>query len=189
MRNFLFNKALRILLITNALILISAAMLGPIYAIFVEKVGGDLLDASIAGGLFALTGGLATLLSGKMSDKVRHSEFIIILGYAFMGTGFFLYQYVNTVEFLFVIQMIIGLGQATYSPAFDKLYSMHLDNGKGGTEWGAWESMYYFTTAAGAFVGGLIVTKFGFNAIFVIMAMLCYLSASYLYLLAPKRVF
>ena len=189
MREYLFNKALRVLLITNGLILISAAMLGPIYALFVERVGGDLLDASIAGFLFAISAGLMTFASGKFSDKIRHSEIIIVLGYFLMGTGFFLYQFVDSITFLFSIQVLIGLGEAIYAPAFDRLYSMHLDKGKQGTEWGVWESMYYFTMAFGALIGGLIVTQFGFNAIFIIMAALSYISASYLYLLSPKRVF
>lgn len=188
MRKKLFNKALRVLLFTNGLILLAAAMLGPIYAIFVERIGGDLLDASIAGGLFAFTAGLVTLLSGKMSDKIRHSDYVVILGYVLIGTGFFLYQFVNSVAFLFAIQIIIGFGEAIYSPAFDKLYSANLDRGKSGTEWGAWESMNYFTAALGALIGGLVVTNFGFNAIFLLMAALSYISASYLLLLSPKRI-
>ena len=188
MKQYFFNKALRVLLVTNGLILVSAAMLGPIYAIFVEEIGGDLLDASIAGFLFALTAGLVSLFSGKISDGTRRNEIIMTIGYLLMGTGFFLYQFINSVLFLFAIQILIGLGEAIYAPAFDKLYSVHLDRGKSGTEWGAWECMNYFAAAFGALIGGLIVTQFGFKAIFIIMAALSYISASYLYLLSPKRV-
>lgn len=188
MKKHLFNKSLRVLLVTNGLILISMAMIGPIYAIFVERVGGDLFDASIAGVLFAATAGITTLLSGRLADKIRHSEMIMVFGYLLIGTAFFLYQYVDSISFLFMIQIMMGLGEAIYSPAFNKLYSAHLDDEKAGTEWGAWESMNYFTTAFGALIGGLIVSRFGFNAIFIIMAVLSYFSASYLYILSPKRV-
>lgn len=187
-RKQIFNKALKILLATNGLILIAGAMLGPIYALFVEQVGGDLLDASIAGGLFALSAGLVSLVFGRLSDEMRHSEWVMVLGYGLIGLGFLLYLFVDSVLFLFAVQVIIGFGEAIYSPAFDKLYSLHLVDGKGGTEWGAWESMNYFTAAFGALAGGLIVNRFGFNAMFIVMAVLCYLSASYLYLLSPKRV-
>ena len=159
----------------------AAAMLGPIYALFVERVGGDLMDASIAGGIFAFVAGLTSLVSGKYSDKIKENELIVVLGYSIMGVGFLLYFWVNSVIFLFVVQAIIGLGEAIYSPAFDAVYSKHLDGHKSGRQWGAWESMNYFTTAIGAVVGGSLVTLFGFQPLFVIMAMLCFSSALYIY--------
>ena len=36
------------LLFTNSLIIVAGAMLGPIYALLVEDIGGGLLDASLA---------------------------------------------------------------------------------------------------------------------------------------------
>lgn len=181
MTRLLFNRALRVLLSTNAIILIASAMLGPIYAIFVEEVGGDLMDASLAGGIFALTAGITTLLSGKYSDRIKENELIVILGYAIMGVGFVLYIWVDSIIYLFIVQVIAGLGEAIYSPAFDAIYSKHLDGHKSGTQWGAWESMNYFTAASGAVIGGGIVTLFGFPVLFIIMALLCFGSALYIY--------
>lgn len=188
MRKFIFNHAIRVLLATNALILLSGAMLGPIYAIFVTRVGGDLMDASIAGFIFAVSAGLITLLSGKFSDKVRHSDMIIVAGYTLIGTGFLLYLFADSIYSLFAIQALIGLGEAVYSPAFDKLYSQHLDSGKYGSEWGTWESMNYFTAAFGALVGGLLVTEYGFSTLFIAMASLSFMSGFYIFALSPRRV-
>ena len=56
-------------------------------------------------------------------------------------------------------------------------------------EWGIWESMYYFTTAIGALIGGLIVSLFGFSSIFTLMSVLCFSSAIYLGFLVPKKLF
>jgi len=181
MTRLFFNKALRILLSTNAMTLMASAMLGPIYALFVKQVGGNLMDASIAGGIFAFVAGLTTLLSGKYSDKIKENELIIVLGYSIMGIGFLLYFWVSSVIFLFIVQAIIGLGEAISSPAFDAVYSKHLDGHKSGTQWGAWESMNYFTAAIGAIIGGGLVKLFGFQSLFVIMAILCFSSALYIY--------
>ncbi len=120
------------MLSTNAMILMASAMLGPIYALFVERVGGDLMDASIAVGIFAFVAGLTTFVSGKYSDKIKENELIIVLGYIIMGTGFLLYFWVSSVVFLFIVQAIIGLGEAIYLPAFDAIYSKHLDGHKSG---------------------------------------------------------
>ncbi|MBN2112067.1 MFS transporter [Candidatus Woesearchaeota archaeon] len=187
MKNILFNRALRILLVTNALVLIAAGMLGPIYALFVEKVGGNLLDASLTGGVFALAAGITTLIAGRYADKMKESELIVVFGYGVMGIGFLLYMYANSIWFLFLIQALIGFSEAIYSPAFDALYSKHLTKHKAGREWGAWESINYFTGFAGAVLGGIIVVTFGFNAIFIIMAVLCFASAAYIYKL-PRSV-
>lgn len=182
-----FNKPLRILLVTNGSILAAAAMLGPIYALFVEKIGGDLLDASYAFGIFALVAGLVTLFSGRYADRIKDPELVIALGYLIMGIGFFGYIFVDSVQFLFVVQIIIGLGEAIYSPAFDATYSSHLSGNRFGSEWGAWEAINYLTAAFGAISGGLIVTLLGFNGMFVIMGLISIASALYI-LHLPREV-
>jgi len=47
--------------------------------------------------------------------------------------------------------------------------------------------MNYFTAAAGAVVGGAIVTKFGFDPLFLIMGVLSVASGVYIYRL-PRKV-
>ncbi len=183
----IFNRALRILLVTNAMVLIAGATLGPIYALFVEKIGGNLLDASLAFSTFAVAAGIATLISGRYSDKIKETELILVLGYAIMGIGFLSYIWVNSILSLLIVQVIIGLGEAIYAPAFDAVYSRHLNGQRVGREWGNWEALNYFMLAFGAAVGGILVSNFGFNMIFVIMSLLCFCSALYIFLL-PRKV-
>jgi len=183
----LFNKQIRILLTTNGLILIAGAMIGPIYALFVEKIGGDLLDASYAFGAYALAAGITTLISGRYADKLKENELIVVFGYGIMGLAFFGYTLVSSIWSLLIVQIIIGLGEAIYSPAFDAIYSKHLDGRKSGREWGAWESINYFTIALGAITGGFLVTLFGFNVMFIVMGLLSFASAIYVFRL-PRRI-
>lgn len=186
-KGFPFNKALRILLFTNGLILIASAMFGPIAAIFVEKIGGNLLDASFAGAVYALAAGITVFLSGKYSDRIRQQELVVVIGYLIMGVGFFLYTQVQNIFSLLAVQALIGFGEALYSPSFDAVYSKHLTDHKEGTQWGAWESLNYFTATFGAVVGGAIVTTLGFNALFLSMSVLGFASALYIFKL-PRNV-
>jgi len=183
----LFNRPLRILLTTNGVILIAGAMLGPIYALFVEKIGGDLLDASYAFGVYALAGGITTLISGKYADKIKENELIVVFGYGLIGVAFLGYTVINSMWGLLAIQMLIGFGEAIYSPAFDAIYSKHITKFKSGREWGAWESMNYFTMAIGAVIGGFLATLFGFNFMFITMGLISLGSALYIFLL-PRKV-
>lgn len=181
------NRSLRILLMTNSLILLAGAMLGPIQAIFVDKVGGDLMDAGISGGIFSLVAGITVLVSGKFADRLKEPELVVVIGYIIMAFGFLSYLLVNSTISLFIVQAIIGFGDAIYNPPFDALYSRHLDPGKSGSQWGTWEAMSYFTVSIGAVIGGIIAKNFGFTPLFIIMAFLCLASAIYIYFL-PRRV-
>ena len=184
---FIFNKAIRVLLGVNAAVLFAGAMLSPIYAIYVEKVGGDLMDASIAGGIFAFVTGVVSLISGHYTDKVKENELIISLGFMILGVGYFFYAMVDSIWSLFAVQVLIGVGMAISAPSYDAVYTKHVVGHHSGKQWAAWESMAYITTSAGAIVGGIIVTHFGFNSVFVIMSVLSLLSALYIYVL-PRRV-
>lgn len=182
----LFNKSLRILLLTNGSILVSFAMIAPIYAVFVEKIGGDLLDASYAYAALAFAAGIVTLLSSRIADKISQKS-VVITGYLLIALGFFGYTLVDSITGLLMVQVLIGMGEATYSPSFDALYSKHLDSGKAASEWGAWESLNYFSIAIGAVLGGLIVKMFGFDVMFMAMSLISFLSALYLFRM-PKKV-
>lgn len=165
----------------------SAAMLGPIQAIYVTKIGGDLLDASFAAATFAVVAGTTTLLIGRWTDRVKENELIIVVGYLIIGTAFFLFLTVDSVADLLFVQVLIGLGEAVYSPAFDAVYTRHLTDGKTGSGWGAWEAMNYFMITAGATIGGFVASRYGFDPLFIIMGTLSVGAAAYIYFL-PRRV-
>lgn len=182
------RPALRILLITNGFVLLSWAMIGPIYALFVEWVGWDLMDASIAWWLFALSAGITTLLFWRISDSFKNKKNILGLWYFIMWFGFLCYLFVDSIIALFLVQIIIGLGEAIYAPAFDALYSDNIHKKQAGYEWWLWECLDYFATAIGAFIGWAIVTYLGFHVVFIIMWFFCLWSAIYLYLVPKKQL-
>lgn len=181
------NKPLKILLATNGLIMLASAMLGPIYAIFVEEVGGDILTASTAWAIYLLVVGVVIFLLGKFEDKLKEPELMMVWGYAIMAFAYLGYLMVDSPAKLFVIQIIIGLGSAIYTPAFDGIYSTHLNRKKSASQWSAWESMYNVVSGLGAIAGGLIATYLGFPALFVLMFLLCLISALFI-LFLPRKV-
>ncbi|MCK9577947.1 MFS transporter [bacterium] len=184
---FSFNKQIKILLMTNGTILAATAMLGPIYALFVEKIGGSILDTSYAFCTYAFAAAVTTLISGRYVDKLKENELVLVCGYLIIGMAFFGYLFVNSIWGLLIVQVLIGFGEAIYAPAFDALYSKHLDGRQAGREWGAWESIYYFMISFGAITGGFLVVTFGFSTMFIIMGCLCFLSALYIFRL-PRKV-
>lgn len=176
-----FNKPIRTLLIGSAFMHVGAGLLAPIYAIYVKQIGGSVLDASIAAGIFSLAAGIVTLFAAKIVDRTKNNKAIVTSGYLIMAFGYFLYIFVNSIPFLFVVQVIIGLASAFYTPAYDLLYTKHMPETKIGRIWGTWDAMDKFTVAFGAFFGGLVVTFFGFNTMFILMSLLCLSGGLYIH--------
>lgn len=177
----------KILLFSESIILFAGALLGPIYAIFVEEIGGDILDASTAFAIFSIASGVVVFLVSRMEDKIKEQELLVALGYAIIGLGYFGYLFVQTPLHLFFLQAFIGVGIALYAPSSDAMYSKYLDHSRAVSNWGTWEGMNRFTLGAGALAGGLIVSAFGFPILFILMGTLCFASALFIFLL-PRRM-
>jgi MFS family permease len=182
------NKALKILLSVDFLVIFSGAMIGPFYAVFViDRVGGDLLDAGISWSIFAVVSGIITLLIGKMTNSAREQELVIAAGYLISGLSFLGYLLVDSIWELFLIQVFLGIGGAISSPAYSAVYSTHLTKGEFIFQWGSWEGMNKIALGIGALAGGLIVSFFGFVPLFALMGALPIVS-SVIILLLPREL-
>jgi predicted MFS family arabinose efflux permease len=180
------NKKLWLLLISYSLIQLAGGMIGPIYALFVEKIGGDLLDASLAYTTYSIATGLAMMVFGALEDKSKDKKILMVLGFALVGAAYFYYMFVTDMWGLLLAQVAIGVGNAMYTPAHDMLYAKHMDLKHAGRQWGTWEAMYNFAIASGAFLGGLIAVEWGFITLFGVMGLVCASTAIYLLHLPRK---
>ncbi len=163
------RKGLKFLLIADAFASLALGMVGPIYAIFVEEIGGDILDASSAFFVFMLTSGIVMYLISRWEDKVKHKERLVTLGYALTALGAFSYIFVYNQATLLATQVILGLSMAFLSPAYDALYSHYVRKDEETSEWGTWEAMGYIVGAFAALLGGYIASGFGFKSLFFLM--------------------
>lgn len=163
------KKGIKVLIIADAWAVFALGMIGPIYAIFVEKIGGDILDASWAYSAFAISSGAVLYLFGKIEDKSRHRELFVVGGYSLIAIGCFMYLFVYNQLTLVLTQVVLGLGNAVLSPAFDSVYSDYLDEKKKASEWAGWEGSGLVVAAIAAVLGGYIAQKLGFKILFITM--------------------
>ncbi|OIN88992.1 hypothetical protein AUJ59_02640 [Candidatus Beckwithbacteria bacterium CG1_02_47_37] len=94
---------------------------------------------------------------------------------------------INSLTMLVALQIILGLGKALGLPAFDSIFAEHLDRNKHVREYGDWKLIYNLTLALGTIVGGLLVVRFGFNVLFIIMSFLALVSSVIVWR-QPRRV-
>ncbi len=163
------KKELRILNTASGFSMMAAGLFGPLYAVFVEQIGGDLLTAGAAYSAFCIAGGVFLFIISRFEDRVQKQERILILGYVLQLAGFIGYLLVKTPIHLFIVEAILGISTAIMIPAFDSFYSRHLEPGKFASQWGLWESVNLVVPGVGAFIGGFIARDYGFRSLFLVM--------------------
>src|SRR3989344_4862482 len=133
------RRPMKVLLAASFLASFGLGMFGPIYAIYVKEIGGDILDASLAWAAFTFVTGALTIILGRMEDKVFDKKKIIVFGYFLLAIASLGYYFVRSPIDLLYIQVVLGIGFAIIGPAWDAIYSLSLDKGKESFEWSLWE--------------------------------------------------
>ncbi len=155
----------------------AAGLFNPLYAIFVERIGGDILSASGAYAVFAVSTGILIMILGRLEDHRFKKEKMVFLGYFTLALGNLSYYFVYNPSQLFFTQALIGIGIAFIEPAWDAIYSKSIDRGKESSEWSLWAGGINIMLGLGAVAGGIFVSFFGFRLLFAGMFLLDTISA------------
>jgi len=182
-----FNKGLRILISANTVMVFTVGMLVPFYAIFVQKIGGDIAFAGFSWAIFSIVAGVLTLLFGKWQLKVKEQELLLALGYLIRGLVFLSYAFMGSIAQLIFTQILWGVGAALGSPAFDAVYSAHTTKEDSIAQWGQWEGLASIATGLAAIIGGVLIQEIGFSSIFIGMACISFFLCIYIWRL-PRKV-
>jgi DHA1 family bicyclomycin/chloramphenicol resistance-like MFS transporter len=163
------KKDLRVLLAASMFSNFAFGLFGPLYAVFAQMVGGDILAVSGAWAVFALVTGLLTIVFGKLGAMKVSKKAMVTIGYFVFGLGYLGYFFVEDTLGLFLVQVILGIGTAVIEPAWNAIYSISLEKGKESYQWSIWSGIVSIVVAVAAISGGFIVSIFGFKALFLIM--------------------
>ena len=144
-------------------------MLGPIYALFVKQIGGDVLDVGFSWSIFMIISGIGMLVMGKVVDSLKKEKSMMMLGCALQSLGFLGYFFVSNKIQLYIVQVLMGLSITVQHPVFNSFYTRYLEKGKVAFQWAAWEGTYFTITGFAALIGAFLVKIFGFRTMFLIM--------------------
>ena len=89
------SKTTRILLIGANIWYFGEGMLGPLFSVFAEKVGGDILDITWAWATYLIMTGLMYILVGKLINKKSYKDKVLVAGYALNALLTFGYLFVS----------------------------------------------------------------------------------------------
>ncbi|MBS3143439.1 MFS transporter [Candidatus Woesearchaeota archaeon] len=175
----MLNDRIKILLYGGNLWSLGAGMFGPLFAVFAERIGGDILDISWAWATYLIVTGILIILIGKISDKRNNKEKLMMWGYALNAVFTFGYIFVSNPFQLFIVQIGLGIAAALAVPTWEALYSKYEDRKLAGYEWGLASGEGYIITGIAMVIGGFIVNYFSFKALFITMGIVQIIATIY----------
>ncbi len=181
------NKSLRVLISANTVMVFVIGIFAPFYAVFVQKIGGNIAFAGFSWAVFSIVAGVLTLLFSRWQLKVKEQELLLALGYLFRGAVFLSYAFMGSIPQLLFTQILWGISVAIGNPAFDSIYSSHTDKTDSIVQWGHWEGIAAISTGLAALVGGVLIQAVGYSLVFFAMSFLSVLLGIYIWRL-PREV-
>lgn len=144
-------------------------MFGPLFAVFADRIGGSILDITWAWATYLIVSGTLVIFAGALADKMDRGK-IMVAGYALNSLFTFCYLLVQTPFHLFLVQAGLGLASALAVPTWNALYDIsENDKTKKSYVWGLASGQFQIVTGVAIIFGGLIVSNFSFNALFITM--------------------
>ena len=180
------HRIVKILLSSSIIHNFCLALLGPIYAIFVQNIGGDILSASSAWAIYTVTIGILTVIFGHFEQRLSWSR-MLIWGRILTVIGIIGYFFVSNIYQLFAVEFLLGVAASIKDPVYDSLFSKFLTKKKMSVEWGYQWGLTSIFGGIAAFIGGMVATFFGFKILFIIMAASSAVSAGLSILLLRKK--
>jgi MFS family permease len=171
----MFNRKTRALLFADITWFFGEGMLGPLFAVFAQRVGGDILDIAWAWATYLIVTGLLIVFIGKISDKVNKNK-LVFYGYVLNMIFTFSYLLVDSPINLLFVQAGLGVAAAMATPTWNALYAKYEDKKKDGFLWGLADGMSQLFTGIAILIGGIIVINYSFNALFVIMGIVQFIA-------------
>ncbi len=181
------NRSLRILITLNTAITFVIGLFAPFYAIYVQRIGGDIAFAGFTWAVLQIVAGVLTLLFTRWSLRVREQELLLAFGYLVRSMVFLSYAFMGSMAQLVFTQVLWGIAAAISVPAFDAVYGAHTSHDGSIVEWGGLEGITSIAVGVAALVGGLVIKSFGFMPIFLVMSAVSFSLTLYIWLL-PREV-
>lgn len=158
----------KVLLASSYVWYFGEGLLGPLYAVFAQRIGGDILELTGAYALYLIVTGVLSIYVGEFTTRDSKKR-LMTVGYGLNAAATFGYLLVDNPLKLFAVQGVLGVAAALATPTWDSLFSMHDDKKRAGGGWGLDSGGSNIMLGLAAVAGGFIVANFGFTALFVLM--------------------
>jgi MFS family permease len=160
------NKLLVLLISINFLIILAAGFMTPVWAQFVQQIGGDLRTAGNAVCIFSIILGMFTWFTAYIENNLKKDPLIIMLSQLMFAISYAGYFFIHTPNQLYLVQIALGICGAIQVPALFALYQRNIPSNQATFYWGLWNGFYNIAMGLGALISAYTVEKFGMRSMF-----------------------
>ena len=170
------NHFLRTLFIYNGIFVFASGLIGPLYAVYVQKFDSKVSSISLSWGIFLISTTFFLFLLSRFGDQLKNKKALLMAGFAIRAISWVSYIFVGDLTGLILVQILLGIGEALGTPSFEALFAEHLDRGKHIMNYSEWKLIVNATSAIAVIFGGFFIDKFGFNYLFIFMSIMALIS-------------
>lgn len=174
MRWVRLNRTLYLLWFSDVFILTGFGLISPVMAIYIAGTvtGGTIFAAGMASAIYLTTKAIVQIPFSRYIDDHTNKVKWLHLGTFLIATVPFQYIFAKDIYSIYIAQIIYGIGAGIAASAWLTLWSTHLDKHHEGFEWSLYSATVGLGTGLSAFLGGTLVTYFGFRFTMFVMGTL-----------------
>ncbi len=167
------KRATLLLIISDIFVLTGFGLVQPILAIYIKDdlIGGTIFAAGLASMMFIITKSVVQMPLSRLVDKHPRNfkRKILIIGTAVLSIVPFIYIFTNHVNFIYVAQVIEGIGSGLAYPAWVGIWSRSSDINQRSFDWSLYSTLTGIGTGIAALTGAGIAQFFGFTYAFLVV--------------------
>lgn len=181
---------IKLLMFSDVFFMTGFGLIDPILAIFIKEnlIGGTILGAGIASTLFLVTKCVVQLPFSRYVDSHKNKVKWLIIGSLLIAIVPFIYIFAKHINYIFLAQILYGLGSGLAYPTWLGLWTTHLDRKHESFEWSLYSTLTGLGSAATAAIGAAIAEFIGFTYTFTFVGVMSLIGCAVLFGLEKKRV-
>lgn len=183
------DRTIKLLMFSDIFVMTGFGLMEPILAIFIKEdlAGGTIFAAGLASTLFLITKCVVQLPFSRYIDRHDHNVKWLIFGMFLVSAVPFIYMFAESINTVYIAQILLGIGTGLAYPTWLGLWSTHLDKKHESFEWSIYATLTGLGTASTAIIGAAIAEFIGFAYTFFFVGVLSLIGCLILFGLEMKR--
>jgi len=190
-RNYKINVVVKIMIISDFVIISAANLFSPIFALFItQSISLATLETvGMATAIRAAFEAIFEIPIARLMDRTKTEKddfYITVFGNTLAVLVYLGLAFCSTVWQLYALQALLGIASAMVFPGWCKVFTRHADKDKAGVEWSFYDILIGFGRALAASLGAILALAVGFRLLFVAVALLTLLGTMMLMMIRKK---